>query len=456
MKKLTMGLAPIALALTLGLSTSPAAFAELPKAVEGQQMPSLAPIVSKVSNAVVSISVAGEMMTNAQAPELFQFFFGQQPQMQQGPQKTPFEGLGSGVIINSQKGYIVTNNHVIKNADKIEVTLQNGNQYKAKVIGTDPMSDIALLQINAKNLQQISIANSDDLKVGDFALAVGNPFGLGQTVTSGIISALGRSGLNIEGYENFIQTDAAINKGNSGGALVNLKGQLIGINTAILAPGGGNIGIGFAIPSDMVENIVHQLLKYGEVRRGMLGVTGGNLTPDLAKAFGSEIQHGAFINQVMPKSAAAKAGLKPGDIIISINGKAVDNFSELRARIATEGAGTTIKLGLVRDGKKQQVTAVLQRPTEQKIAADSISKALQGATFNNTASNAPMKGVEVTTVEPNSLAAASGMKKGDVIIGVNKVRVHNLSELRKVLSHKPDVLALNIKRGDTELYLVFN
>ncbi|MFM2479279.1 Do family serine endopeptidase [Celerinatantimonas sp. MCCC 1A17872] len=454
MKKLTMSLVPVALALTLGLSTSPAALAQLPKAVEGQQMPSLAPIVAKVSPAVVSISVDGEMVTNAQAPELFQFFFGQQqPPQMQGPHKTPFKGLGSGVIINADKGYIVTNNHVIDNANKIEVTLQDGRQFKAKVIGTDPMSDIALLQIKADHLKQVKMANSDDLKVGDFTIALGNPFGLGQTVTSGIVSALGRSGLNIEGYENFIQTDAAINKGNSGGALVNLDGQLIGINTAILAPGGGNIGIGFAIPSDMVQNIVGQLIKYGEVRRGMLGVAGGNLTPELAKAMGSSVQHGAFVNQVMPKSGAEKAGLKPGDIIISLDGKPIHNFSELRARVATKGSGTTIELGIIRDGHEKHVKATLQKPKSTQIDADNISKTLSGATLTNTTDKG-IKGVEITDVKANSIAEQYGLKKGDVILGVNKHRVQNISELRKVLKAQPDVLALNIKRGDAQLYIV--
>lgn len=447
MKKLTMTLVPIALAVSVGLS-SPAALAQIPKAVNGQSLPTLAPIVQKVAPAVVSISVAGEMAANTpQAP----FMFG--PQGIPQARKQPFKGLGSGVIINASKGYIITNNHVVDNANKIEVTLHDGRQFKAKVIGTDPMSDIALVQIDAKHLTQVTMANSDALKVGDFTLALGNPFGLGQTVTSGIVSALGRSGLNIEGYENFIQTDAAINKGNSGGALVNLKGELIGINTAILAPGGGNIGIGFAIPSDMVQNIVHQLLKYGEVRRGMLGVTGGNLTPDLAKTFGSSVQNGAFVNQVMPKSAADKAGLKAGDIIVSLNGKKVHNFSELRARIATKGAGSTIKLGIVRDGSTRTVTATLQRPENQQVKADNLTKALEGASLANSTKKAT-PGVEVTAVQANSPADRLGLAKGDIIVGLNKHRVKNLSDLRNQLKGKPSVMAFNIRRGAAQLYLV--
>ncbi|MFM2482950.1 Do family serine endopeptidase [Celerinatantimonas sp. YJH-8] len=450
MKKLTMRLAPIALALTLGMTATPT-FAQLPTAVAGQEMPSLAPIVAKVTPAVVSISVAGEKVTQQQAPELFQFFFGPQAQ-QQGPQKRPFRGLGSGVIINAAKGYVVTNYHVISDADKIEVTLQDGRQYKAKILGSDQMSDIALLQIKADHLSQIDIADSDNLRVGDFTIAIGNPFGLGQTVTSGIVSALGRSGLNIENYENFIQTDAAINSGNSGGALVNLKGQLIGINTAILAPGGGNIGIGFAIPSDMVQSLTQQILKYGEVRRGVLGVTGGELTPDLAKTFGSNIQHGAFINQVMPGSAADKAGLKPGDIIVSLNGKTVTSFSELRARIATQGAGTTVELGIIRNGEHTTVSATLKRASMQKISANDIDTKLDGATLENT--NDPIPGVKVTAVKANSPADQATLQKGDIIIGLNRTRVHNVDELKRQLAGKPSVLALNIQRGDSSLYLV--
>lgn len=449
MKKLTLRLAPIALALAVGAATFPT-YAQLPTQVAGQQMPSLAPIVAKVTPAVVSISVAGEKITQQQAPELFQFFFG--PQAQQGPQKRPFRGLGSGVIINADKGYIVTNYHVISDANKIEVTLQDGRQYKAKILGSDEMSDIALLQIKADDLEQVDMADSDALKVGDFTIAIGNPFGLGQTVTSGIVSALGRSGLNIENYENFIQTDAAINSGNSGGALVNLRGQLIGINTAILAPGGGNIGIGFAIPSDMVKSLTHQILKYGEVRRGVLGVTGGELTPALAKTFDSKVQHGAFVNQVMPDSAADKAGLKPGDIITSLNGRAIHSFSELRARIATEGAGSTIKLGIIRDGKDKTLEATLQRAKNETLSADSVNSKLEGATLQNT--DKPTEGVIVSDIRPNSAAAQLGLKKGDVIVGVNRIRVKDVDKLQKLLENNPDILALNIVREGQQLYLI--
>ncbi|WP_036821574.1 PDZ domain-containing protein, partial [Photobacterium sanctipauli] len=279
--------------------------------------------------------------------------------------------------------------------------------------------------------------------------------GLGQTVTSGIISALGRSGLNIENFENFIQTDAAINSGNSGGALVNLNGELVGINTAILGPNGGNVGIGFAIPVNMVRNLTEQILEFGEVKRGVLGVQGGELTSELADAFGYETNHGAFVNQVMPDSAAEKAGLKAGDIIVSVNGKQIRTFGELRAKIATLGAGKQATLGLVRDGnEKKTVTVTLQEATQNKVKADSLHPGLAGAEFANTTSNDSAKGIKVTNIEENSMAARYGLQKDDIILGVNRQGVRNLGELRKALEAKPNVLALEIQRNDNILYLI--
>lgn len=452
MKKLSVSLAQAALVLSIGLSAMPSQ-AALPSIVGKQTMPSLAPIVEQVTPAVVSISVAGTKTAQQQIPDMFDFFFG--PQNRQGNQtERPFQGLGSGVILNAEKGYVVTNFHVVNDADEILVTLKDGRELKAKVLGTDRQSDIALLQIDAKNLTQVKLADSDELRVGDFTLAIGNPFGLGQTVTSGIVSALGRSGLNIENLENFIQTDAAINSGNSGGALVNLKGELIGINTAIIGPNGGNVGIGFAIPSNMVSNLVDQFVEFGEVRRGVLGVVGGELTSDLAKAFGSESQYGAFVNQVMPDSAAEKAGLQAGDIIVAVNGKTVKSFAELRARIGTLGAGSKVTLDIIRDTKRQTFEVTLQRATETNVKAKVIHPALEGATLSGTEDNDKVEGVKVTAVEERSRAYANGLQVDDVIIGVNKVRVRDLSELREILDDEPNVIALNIRRGDTNLYLL--
>lgn len=442
----------VALSLGLALSTLPV-HAALPTSVNGQAVPSLAPIVKQVTPAVVSIMVSGKKVTHQQIPEQFRFFFGPDAPDDQ-VQEQPFQALGSGVIIDADKGYVITNFHVIDGADEIKVTLKDGRTLKAKKIGSDQQSDIALLQIPAKNLNAIKLANSDDLQVGDFAIAIGNPFGLNQTVTSGIISALGRSGLNIENFENFIQTDAAINSGNSGGALVDMKGELIGINTAILGPNGGNIGIGFAIPSNMVRNLTEQILKYGEVRRGVLGIMGGELNSDLAKAFGYDSQDGAFVNQVQPHSAAAEAGIKAGDIIVKMDGRSIRSFGELRANVATMGAGKTIKLGIFRDGKEQTVSVTLRQADLTETKADVLHPALQGATLSNTESSVSPAGVQITKLEKNSAAVRLGLKEGDIIVGINRSRISNLKELREAMKNKSDVLALNIIRGDASLYLV--
>lgn len=430
------------------------ATAALPFTVENEQLPSLAPMLEKVTPSVVSIAVEGTQVQQQVIPEPFQFFFGPDFPRQQLSER-PFKGLGSGVIINAKQGYIVTNYHVIDNAKKIRVQLHDGREYGAELVGGDQMSDIALLKLEtAKDLAEIKLADSDQLRVGDFSIAIGNPFGLGQTVTSGIVSALGRSGLNIENFENFIQTDAAINSGNSGGALVNLNGELIGINTAILGPNGGNIGIGFAIPSNMVKNLVEQILEFGEVRRGMLGIQGGEITSELAEALGYESSQGAFVSQVIAEGAAEKAGLKAGDIIISLDNKKVDSFSALRAKVATLGAGKKVDIGVLRDGKKMTFSVVLAEQSTNKTQAESLHKGLSGAELSNTLDTDPIQGVKVTSVAKGSAAEAYQLQKDDIIIGVNRKRVKNLAELRAIIEKTPNVLALNIQRGDRSLYLV--
>lgn len=442
----------LAIAISAGVSSLPAS-AALPSAVAGQNLPTLAPMLEKVSPAVVSISVEGSQISKQRIPDSFRFFFGPNFPAEQIKER-PFKGLGSGVIIDKNKGYIITNQHVINNADKILVQLHDGREYEAELIGSDSLSDVALLKLKkVENLAQVQLANSDKLRVGDFAVAIGNPFGLGQTVTSGIISALGRSGLNLENFENYIQTDAAINSGNSGGALVNLNGDLIGINTAILGPNGGNVGIGFAIPANMVKSLVEQIIEFGEVKRGVLGVQGGELTSELAETFGHKTNHGAFVSQVVEDSAAAKAGIKAGDIIVSINGKNINSFSELRAKIATQGAGKSVQLGLIRDGKPMQVTAVLTGANTTVADAESLHEALKGAKLENYVQG-KTKGVRVASVANNSIAARYGLKEGDVIVGFNRKAVSNLGDLRKQLEAKPSVLALNIIRDNTNLYIV--
>jgi peptidase Do len=459
MKKRNFVLTSIALGLSV-LTAPMMSVAETPTEISaGQVMPSLAPMLEKVLPSVVSISVEGKQKSNAaqmddDIPEEFKFFF--DPDMfdrDRAPRN--FKGLGSGAIINAEKGYVLTNNHVIKDADKITVQLHDGREFKAKVIGADEMSDVALIQVEKpKNLTALKLADSDKLRVGDFTVAIGNPFGLGQTVTSGIVSALGRSmGSDSGTYENYIQTDAAVNRGNSGGPLINLNGELIGINTAILSPSGGNAGIAFAIPSNMANNLVQQILEFGEVRRGMLGIKGGELNADLAQAFDIEAKKGAFISEVMPGSAADKAGLKAGDVITAINGQAISSFAEMRAKIATSGAGKEIDLTYLRDGKSNNAKVTLQSDDQTQTRANGLLPALDGAELNNYDEKG-MKGVAITKIKPNSLAEQRGLKSGDVIIGINRQKVENLGQLRKILESKPSAIALNIIRGDSNFYLL--
>ncbi|EPA1256432.1 serine endoprotease DegP [Enterobacter bugandensis] len=476
MKKTTLAMSALALSLGLALSPMTATAAETASsAATAQQMPSLAPMLEKVMPSVVSINVEGSTTVNTpRMPRNFQQFFGDNSPFcqdgspfqsspfcqgggagddgQGGGQQQKFMALGSGVIIDAAKGYVVTNNHVVDNASTIKVQLSDGRKFDAKVVGKDPRSDIALIQIqDPKNLTAIKIADSDALRVGDYTVAIGNPFGLGETVTSGIVSALGRSGLNAENYENFIQTDAAINRGNSGGALVNLNGELIGINTAILAPDGGNIGIGFAIPSNMVKNLTAQMVQYGQVKRGELGIMGTELNSELAKAMKVDAQRGAFVSQVMPNSSAAKAGIKAGDVITSLNGKPISSFAALRAEVGSMPIGSKVTLGLLRDGKPVNVSLELQQSSQNQVDSSTIFSGIEGAEMSNKGQD---KGVVVNNVKANSPAARIGLKKGDVIMGANQQPVKNIAELRKILDSKPSVLALNIQRGDTSIYLL--
>ena len=474
MKKTTLALSALALSMGLALSPLSAVAAETASSASvAQPMPSLAPMLEKVMPSVVIINVEGTTAVNNQRlPRNFQQFFGDDspfcqdgspfqssPFCQgggagpQGGQQQKFMALGSGVIIDAAKGYVVTNNHVVDNATSIKVQLSDGRKLDAKMVGKDPRSDIALIQIqDPKNLTAIKLADSDALRVGDYTVAIGNPFGLGETVTSGIVSALGRSGLNAKNYENFIQTDAAINRGNSGGALVNLNGELIGINTAILAPDGGNIGIGFAIPSNMVKNLTSQMVEYGQVRRGELGIMGTELSSELAKAMKVDAQRGAFVSQVMPNSSAAKAGVKAGDVIVSLNNKPINSFAALRAQVGSMPVGSKLTLGLLRDGKPTSVELELQQSSQNQVDSSSIFNGIEGAEMSNQTGNTP--GVVVNSVKAGSPAARIGLKKGDIILGANQQPVKNIAELRKILDSKPSVLALNVKRGDSTLYLL--
>lgn len=420
---------------------------------KNDETPSLAPLLDKALPAVVNISIKGKKQINNQLydlPEQFKFFFPDIPKQKE----RSFQAFGSGVIIDAKKGYVITNYHVVNNASEIKITLHDGRTLNAKKIGDDEQTDFALLQLeNFSNLSELKFADSDKLRVGDFAIAIGNPFGLGQTVTSGIISALGRSGLNIENYENFIQTDAAINSGNSGGALINLKGELIGINTAIIGHSGGNIGIGFAIPSNMAKSIINQLINNGQVSRGMLGIIGTQVTEDIAKNFEYNNVNGAFVNEVLKDSAADKAGIKPGDILNSINGITVKNFGQLRAKIATLGAGTKVTLGVFRDGKQMELDVTLDSDEKAITSSKAKTPIFEGVKL---APRSDSKGIEVKDVDKNSLAKKLNLTPGDIIIEVNKTKVKTIDDLDKAVSKHKGFIALKILRNNSVIYITTN
>lgn len=429
--------------------------------ISNQEIPTLAFMLEKILPTVVNIQVSGSTkIQNQQLPDEFKFFFG--PNFPFQPNIRPFKGLGSGVIIDSKKGYILTNNHVIENANTIKIQLNDGKEIDAEIVGQDSKTDIALLKIKNLeknenrniNLKSINIADSDKLKVGDFAVAIGNPFGLGQTATLGIISALGRSGLNIEGLENFIQTDASINRGNSGGALVNLNGELIGINTAILAPEGGNIGIGFAIPSNMAKSLSDQIIKNGKVKRGVLGIKGTEMTSDIAKALKIQEQKGAFVSEVIPNSAAEKAKIQSGDIIISINKKKINSFSELRVKIGTSEIGKRILIGLLRNGKFIETCVILEDADNKKEKKQNNFISIIGANLSDKIIDGK-KYVQINNISQNSLASIIGLKENDLIIKVNEKKIENTEQLKKIIKEKPKTLAINILRNGQNIYLLF-
>ena len=429
-------------------------YAALPTATDNQRLPSLAPMLKKVRPAVVSVTVAGTHISKQPIPEVYRYFFGPDTPKEQ-VKKRPFTGLGSGVIINAKKGYIITNYHVVAQASQIMIGLDDGREIKAKMIGSDEQADIAILQIKAPKLTAIQQSDSDYLQVGDFVIAIGNPFGLGQTVTSGIVSALGRSGLGIERLENFIQTDAAINRGNSGGALVNLRGELVGINTAIATHSGGNVGIGFAIPINMANNLSQQIIKYGQAQRGQLGIIGENLNMKLAHAFNMNNTHGVFIKQVLEDSPAEHAGIEAGDIIISLNKKSIKSIEILRATVATLGAGYEISLDVMRQGKKKAFKLILANAQSKKIKPvkaethSTIHPGLTGATLEESD-----QGIRIRRVMPRSDAEYNGFAPGDIIVGINNTRIKKLQDLNQFLQDQDTAVALNIQRDQKHLYIV--
>ncbi len=430
--------------------------AALPAAVDGQALPTLAPMLERVTPAVVNIATRSEIRIREnpllQDPFFRYFFDLPDPR----PRQRRTQSLGSGVIVDARKGYLVTNAHVIDKADEITVTLQDGRNVSAELIGADPESDVAVVRIPADDLTALPLGDSDGLRVGDFVVAIGNPFGLNQTVTSGIVSALGRSGLGIEGYEDFIQTDASINPGNSGGALVNLRGELVGINTAILAPSGGNVGIGFAIPVNMVRQLTAQLVEHGEVRRGRLGVHIQDLTPELAQAFGIPMTGGAVIAQIMPDSPAERAGIREGDVVVRVNGNDIDTAADLRNAVGLLRVGQVIDVVVLRRGRAITTRATIEEPKLAFMDGDVISRRLAGARFSNVTDDLGTRermGVRVTDVRPGSPAWNAGLRKDDLVVSVNRRPIRNLEEMRAALDLSADGILINIRRGNSALFL---
>ena len=449
-------LAAVLLALSLTVALPLSAFASLPAAMDGQSLPTLAPMLERATPAVVNIATESRVALRSN-PLLDDPFFRHFFNIPDQPRERKAQSVGSGVVVDARRGYVITNHHVVDSADKITVTLSDGRQLAAKVIGSDPESDVAVIQIPSGNLTALPLADSERLRVGDFVVAIGNPFGLGQTVTSGIISALGRTGLGIQGYEDFIQTDASINPGNSGGALVNLRGELVGINTAIIAPGGGNVGIGFAIPSNMVARLMNQIITHGSVRRGQLGVSAQDLTPELARAFKIPANQGAVIAQVNPRSAAARAGLKEGDVVLRINDRTIRDSGSLRNTIGLLEIGEALRIDILRDGQPLTLNAKVGEYVPVKAEGDDINPRLAGASFEDIGPNSPLsgkvQGVLVAKVESGSPAARAGLRSSDVITAINRQRVSSTNELRQT-AVGGDALLINLIRGQGELLLV--
>jgi Do/DeqQ family serine protease len=447
---LRLSLAAVMLAAGLSL---PAAYGALPAptpaAPEAAPMPSLAPMVKRVSPAVVNIATRGTIKEKPgqRNPLLddpfFRRFFDVPPDAK--PRERQFQSAGSGVIVDAKNGYIITNYHVIENANEITVTLLDNRSFSAKVIGSDEGADIAILQAKQPNLIAMALGDSSHLEVGDYVVAIGNPFGLQHTVTAGIVSALGRTGINPEGYEDFIQTDASINPGNSGGALVNLHGELVGINSAILSGSGGNIGIGFAIPVNMAKGVMDQLIKYGQVKRGVLGVNIYDVTPDVAKEFGLTEASGALVAGVTQGSAAERAGVKTGDIIVSINGMNMRTAGELRNAIGMLRVGDQVEIGLLRDGKTRKVTALVAERSETVTAANAadIHRGLEGADLADAAEGA---GVLVRSVQEGSPASQVGLRANDLIVAVGRTPVSSTKTFREA-AKGVNLLLLNVRRG---------
>jgi len=421
-------------------------------------VPTLAPLLENVTPAVVNISV--ETMVPQRHNPLFRDpFFRRFFDLPDDAPARPRQSAGSGVIVDAARGFVLSNHHVVARAESVMVTLKDNRRFEAEVLGSDPGTDIALLRIEAEGLAALALGDSDALAVGDFVIAIGNPFGLGQTVTSGIVSALGRSGINVEGYEDFIQTDASINPGNSGGALVNLHGELVGINTAIIGPAGGNVGIGFAVPVNIATAVMLQLAEHGEMQRGKIGVMIQDLTPDLVEALDLGTELGALVSRVESGSPAETAGIQAGDVIVAVDGTKVESSRDLRNSIGLIRVGEEIAIDVLREQREIRLDV---RVGGARIAARpgavDAPPALQGAMLRDLERGDPaygrIEGVIAAEVEPGSRAGRNGIRPGDVIVAVNRRRVRNAEELANAFEQAGRVLALNVVRGNSQLFIV--
>lgn len=423
------------------------AVAALPTHIDNQPVTSLAPLVEAASPAVVNIRVRQTVSTRSPfADDAMRRFFG----LPGGGNDRQVQSAGSGVIVNASEGYILTNHHVVENADEIMITLLDGELLEAEVIGTDAETDIAVLKVSADHLTEMPIGDSETVRVGDFVIAIGNPFGLGHTVTSGIVSALGRTGIG-GGLEDFIQTDASINPGNSGGALVNMRGELVGINSAIISRTGGNVGIGFAVPTEIAGSVMNQILDFGQVRRGLLGVSINPIDAAAAEALSISVNSGAIITRISPGSAAEKAGLKVGDVVVEANEKEISNARELTNAIGLLSVGDEVSIRYVRDGETLLTTAELGERITTNVSGGDIHRGLTGAEFQSTTASS-VRGVEVPVVEEGSPAAQRGLRLGDVVVMVNRQRVQSIGELIEAASEN-QILFLEVQRGDRRLLL---
>ena len=437
-------------------------FVAIPAAAQPQAdargMPTLAPLVSEVTPAVVNISVVTRSPLENN-PLFRDPFFRRFFNLPDKPQRQE-QAAGSGVIVDAGSGYILTNHHVVKDAEQVIVTLKDRRQFPAKLVGADPGTDIAVLKIEAPDLSAIGIGDSDTLQVGDYVIAIGNPFGIGQTVTSGIVSALGRSGLSPEGYEDFIQTDASINPGNSGGALVNLRGELVGINSAIISSGGGNVGIGFAVPSNMARIVMNQIVRFGEVRRGRLGIEMVDLTPALAKKLGVVAQDGAVIATVQPGSPADKAGLRERDVVTGLNGRPVRAAADLRARLGLTPVGEEVEMRVLRGAETRAIKVRIAAPQELSGAEGQSVAQLPGMSVIEIERGSPLfqklrgGGLVVSAVEQGSRAFQAGFRPGDIIHGVNRRRVQTVAEFQAAARGAQGGYAVSLLRGDFNLTII--